>query len=197
MALTLTAEERQSLLALARGAIAEHLSTGRRAPFPALQGVLAEVCGAFVTLHKAGELRGCIGNLVGRGPLAETIREMAIAAATEDPRFPAVRLEELGEIDIEISVLSPLRRVTDPNEIAVGTHGILMRRGGFQGVLLPQVATEWGWDREAFLRNTCRKAGLPLDAWKDPTTVIEVFSAQVFGEKKHEGDRRTGYLQYR
>ncbi|MFA5811035.1 MAG: AmmeMemoRadiSam system protein A [bacterium] len=182
----LTPQQRQTLLKLVRDTIVQYLKDGRRPPLPEAKGVFGEVCGAFVTLHKHGELRGCIGNMVGQGPLVETIQEMAIAAATEDPRFHRVRPDEMKDIDIEISVLSPLRRIKDVNEIEVGTHGILMRRGLYQGVLLPQVATEWGWDRETFLTHTCLKAGLPTEAWKNPETVIEIFSAEVFGEKEHE-----------
>jgi AmmeMemoRadiSam system protein A len=180
----LTAVERQMLLTLARRSIEHFLRDGSRVELPKYEGVLAEPCGAFVTLHKRGQLRGCIGHMVGYAPLAETVREMAIAAATEDPRFHRVRVEELPDLDIEISVLSPMRRITSANEIEVGTHGILMRRGVYQGVLLPQVATEYGWDRETFLANTCLKAGLPTEAWKDPETIIEIFSAEVFGEKE-------------
>lgn len=179
----LTVQEQKTLLALAREAIAQYLKDGKRVPLPEATPSLEEVCGAFVTLHKQGDLRGCIGNMIGQGPLVETIRAMAIAAATEDPRFPPVRPAELAQLDIEISVLSPLARIKDVEEIAVGTHGILMRRGMRQGVLLPQVATEWGWGREEFLRHTCLKAGLPTEAWKEPETIIEIFSAQVFGEK--------------
>lgn len=176
--------ERLALLCLAREAIAQYLRDGSRAALPEGMPALEAVCGAFVTLHRGGELRGCIGSMIGRAPLGETVREMAIAAATEDPRFDSLHPEELSEIDIEISVLSPLKRVRDAGEIQVGVHGILLRRGMRQGVLLPQVATEWGWNREEFLRQTCRKAGLPADAWQDPETVIEIFSAQVFGEEE-------------
>jgi len=184
MAKKLTDNERKTLLKLARDTIAQYLKDGSRVPLPDAAGVLGEECGAFVTLHKRGQLRGCIGNMIGRGPLIETIREMAIAAATQDPRFRRVTGEELKEIDIEISVLSPMKRIKDVNEIEVGTHGILMRQGMYQGVLLPQVATEYGWDRETFLTHTCLKAGLPTEAWRDPATSIEIFSAEVFGEKK-------------
>lgn len=180
---TLSSEEKKILLKLARDTIAQFLKDGSRAGLPKAEGIFGEVCGAFVTLHKDGDLRGCIGNMVGQGPLVETISGMAIAAATEDPRFPSVTLPELAKIDIEISVLSPMRRIRDVSEIEVGKHGILMRKGYRQGVLLPQVATEWGWDRDEFLKHTCLKAGLPTDAWKDPTTIIEIFSAEVFGEK--------------
>jgi AmmeMemoRadiSam system protein A len=151
-------------------------------PLPKAEGALAEEAGAFVTLHKRGRLRGCIGNMVGQGPLVRTVQEMAVAASTEDPRFPAMSLGELGEIDIEISVLSPMKKITDVNEIEVGRHGIMMTQGYRRGVLLPQVATEQGWGRDEFLENTCYKAGLQGDAWKNPKTTIEIFSAEVFGE---------------
>jgi len=177
-------EERKRLLAFAREVIASYLSDGTLPDLPASEGVFGEECGAFVTLRKRGQLRGCIGNMVGKGPLVETIRDMAVAASTGDPRFRRVAPDELGEIDIEISVLSPMRRIKDTSEVEVGRHGILMRRGMYQGVLLPQVATEYGWDRVTFLEHTCLKAGLPTDAWKDPATVIETFSAEVFGEKE-------------
>jgi len=138
-----------------------------------------------VTLHKRKMLRGCIGNIVARGPLYLTVRDMAIAAATQDPRFPAVTKEELDQLDVEISVLSRPRRCRDVNEIKMGTHGVIVRKGIFhQGVFLPQVATETGWTREEFLSNLCmHKAGLPPDAWKDPKTHIEIFTADVFSEQ--------------
>ncbi|MBN1283153.1 MAG: AmmeMemoRadiSam system protein A [Proteobacteria bacterium] len=182
MAQKLSESEKTTLLKLARETISQYLKDGKRVPLPKAKGLLAEHAGAFVTLHKRGQLRGCIGNMIGIRPLVETIQEMAISAATEDPRFHRVQPEEMTEIDIEISVLSPMKRVKDVSEIEVGTHGILMRRGMYQGVLLPQVATEWGWDREEFLAHTCEKAGLPPDAWRDPETAIEIFSAEVFGE---------------
>lgn len=183
MAKTLTAGDKQTLLKLARDTIKTYLKDGTRASPPKAEGALGEICGAFVTLHKHGELRGCIGNMVGYGPLVGTVQEMAIAAATQDPRFHRVGPDELEDIDIEISVLSPMRQIKDVCEIEVGKHGILMRSGMNQGVLLPQVATEWGWDRDEFLRHTCQKAGLSTEAWKDPQTIIEIFSAEVFGEK--------------
>ena len=180
---TLTDAQKQELLAFARSTVEEYLGDGtRKDPLPA-QGIYADECGAFVTLHKKGQLRGCIGNMVGHGPLIMTIREMAIAAATGDPRFHRVKAEEMSSIDIEISVLSPLELIKDVSRLEVGKHGILMKRGFYQGVLLPQVASEYGWDRETFLAHTCEKAGLPADAWKDSETEIYIFAADVFGEK--------------
>jgi len=184
MAQRLTDQHREVLLKLVRDTIAQYLADGTRVPLPERDGVLGQECGAFVTLHKKGQLRGCIGNMMGRGPLIETIQEMAIAASTQDPRFGTVTPDELADIDIGISVLSPMRQTKDVNEIEVGTHGILMKQGMYQGVLLPQVATEYGWDRETFLANTCLKAGLPTEAWRDPETQIYIFSAEVFGEKE-------------
>jgi len=175
--------EKQELLRVARSTI-EHKLDGK--PAPPLEGIssaLREKRGAFVTLHKRGELRGCIGYVETYKSLHQTIREMAEAAAFQDARFPPVTVDELEELDIEISVLSPLRKVADAEEIEVGKHGILIKKGYHQGLLLPQVAVEYGWDRTTFLRQTCRKAGLPPEAWKDPDAEIRIFSAEVFGEK--------------
>jgi AmmeMemoRadiSam system protein A len=188
---TLTGEEKLTLLTEARETIAARFSerfserptgrreaAGRRTP----SGALSEPCGAFVTLRKEGNLRGCIGFVAASKPLLETVREVAVAAAFEDPRFPPLGEEELPKLTIEISVLSPLKRISDVGEIIVGTHGIMMKRGFRSGLLLPQVATEQGWDRETFLTHACYKAGLPGDAWKSPDTTIEIFTALVFHE---------------
>jgi len=179
---TLTADERRRLLALARDSIEERLA-GRGPARTEDQGSLAREGGAFVTLHQHGQLRGCIGNFQGSGTLAETVRDMARAAAFEDPRFPPLSGHELAEVDLEISVLTPLRRIEDPSLIEVGRHGIYLIHGPRRGVLLPQVAVEWGWDRDTFLDQTCVKAGLRPGCWRDPATEIYVFSAEVFGEK--------------
>jgi len=141
---------------------------------------LREARGAFVTLQKKGELRGCIGHIIPNGPLADTVAEMSVAAAFQDPRFPPVQSSELKDIKIEISVLTPLEKIEKVEEIQVGVHGIYMRRGSHAGLLLPQVATEHGWDRTTFLEQTCVKANLPRSAWKDSRTEIYVFSADVF-----------------
>ena len=178
----LTEQEKQTLLKLARDTVEMWVREKGKPPLPDTTENLQTQTGAFVTLHKKGQLRGCIGNMVGSAPLVETIQQMAIAASTQDPRFDPVIPDELSDLDIEISVLSPMKRVQSVNEIEVGKHGILLGKGWSQGVLLPQVATEQGWDRETFLQHTCLKAGLPPDVWKDPETIIEIFSAQVFGE---------------
>jgi len=144
--------------------------------------------GVFVTLRKGGKLRGCIGNIEGRSPLVIGTRDKAIDAAFRDPRFVPVRSEELKEIHIEISVLTPLKRVKNPEEIVMGRHGVLLRKGNRSGVFLPQVATETGWTRKQFLENLCsHKAGLPKDAWLSPDTELYTFEAQVFEEPKTKG----------
>ncbi|RTZ91734.1 MAG: AMMECR1 domain-containing protein, partial [Deltaproteobacteria bacterium] len=139
-----------------------------------------EYRGAFVTLTKNGNLRGCIGLIQPVKPLAESVQEMAIAAAFQDPRFPPLTKGEWPEIDIEISALTPFRKIEDLSEIQVGTHGIYIQKGPYSGLLLPQVATEYGWDREEFLQQTCIKAGLHPMAYKDPDAKIYIFSADIF-----------------
>jgi len=138
-------------------------------------------------LHLLGELRGCIGYIEPRFPLVETVQEVAQKAALEDPRFPPLTPRELGKVDIEISVLSPLKKVSDVNEIVVGTHGLVIDAGYTRGLLLPQVATEWGWEREQFLSQTCRKAGLQADAWKLKRVTIYSFTSAVFSENQLSG----------
>ena len=183
----LSPQEREALLKLARQTIEELVAAGKSDQPPAgLPGPEMER-GAFVTIHRHGQLRGCIGNFTADGSLVNTICDMAEAAASQDPRFPPVSAAELDDIDLEISVLSPLREVEDVAEIEVGKHGIYIINPRGRGVLLPQVATEYGWDRETFLDHTCLKAGLSPDCWKDPASQVLVFSAQIFGEKKEGG----------
>ena len=145
--------------------------------------VLNTKCGAFVTIHNQGNLRGCIGNIVAETPLWKTVRNMAVEASVRDPRFPPVSADELDSIDIEISALSPLWKIGDLNEIEVGKHGILIKKGFNQGLLLPQVATEYNFNRSQFLEHTCMKAGLAGDCYKSKDCEIYIFSATVFGEK--------------
>ncbi len=169
------------LLALARETIQSRLN-GTPLPSPEPDDPkLLEPRGAFVTLKIDGRLRGCIGHVIGVAPLWRAVRDNAIAAAFEDPRFDPLQPEEIDHTHIEISALTPLQRV-DFHEIIVGRDGILLERGPARGLLLPQVAAEYGWDRETFLDHTCRKAGLEPGCWRHPDTVISVFSAQVFGE---------------
>lgn len=147
---------------------------------PPSSKALQEKLGAFVTLKLHGSLRGCIGRIIGNDPLFVTVGDMAEAAAFHDSRFQALTLSEFAEIEVEISVMSPVTRCVDPSAITVGRHGLIMRRGRNQGLLLPQVPVEWEWDRETFLAQACRKAGLPPDAWHDPDTEIYWFEAMVF-----------------
>jgi AmmeMemoRadiSam system protein B/AmmeMemoRadiSam system protein A len=184
----LTRGQKARLIEIARKTIQDYILNGTVMNFQEADPRLSAEEGAFVTLHKRKALRGCIGNIVARGPLYLTVRDMAIAAATQDPRFPAVTKEELDHLDIEISVLSQPRRCRDVREIEMGTHGVIVRKGIFhQGVFLPQVATETGWNREQFLSNLCaHKAGLPPDAWKDPKIQIEIFTADVFSQQDLE-----------
>jgi AmmeMemoRadiSam system protein A len=179
----LNEQDQKELLRIAREALEAHLKGGDlRAIRSDLPNLLHPV-GAFVSLHKQGDLRGCIGHLISDHPLYETVKAMAVAAASQDYRFKPLRAEELGEVDIEISVLSPFREVRDIHEIHVGKHGLMITQGRNRGLLLPQVAIEYGWTREEFLSHTCLKAGLPPDAWMNESVRIELFSAQVFGEK--------------
>jgi AmmeMemoRadiSam system protein A len=187
--MTLSENDRQILLQTAREAIGAALAR-RKPAYPPPTPVLDCPCGAFVTLKKRGQLRGCIGHVTASRPLGETVKEVALASAFEDPRFTPLSVEEWPSVRIEISVLSPLEPVTDPGRIVVGVHGIKVRRGPCAGLLLPQVATEQGWDRETFLDHTCLKAGLPSDAWRDPDTSIEVFTATVFGENPRPTQER-------
>ncbi len=181
---TLSAAERAELLKLARTTIEVYLKERRIPEYHTDNPHLLREGGAFVTLKKHGELRGCIGYMVAEGPIYSTVQEMAVSAAVRDPRFPPVRASEMAEIDIEISLLSPLERVTDTNKIVVGKHGLLLRKGMYQGVFLPQVAPEQGWDRDELLENLCYKAGLPAGSWRDPAAEIYWFTAEVFGEKE-------------
>ena len=175
-------EQQQSVvLKLARDAIRTVLQTEKEVEVPPDE-FLFHPAGAFVTLKIHGELRGCIGFIEARYPLGETIVKCAISAALHDPRFPPLRIQELPTTHIEVSVLSGLWQIQRPEEIEVGKHGIVISLGHSRGLLLPQVAVEYGWDRLTFLKHTCHKAGLSPDAWQHPSARIELFSAQVFGE---------------
>ena len=180
--LGLTKEERAELHAIAKKAIEAGLtsgasiSRGKETTSPKLK----EPRGAFVTLYRKGELRGCIGQIVPRMPLAEAVAAMAQEAAFRDPRFTPVRANELDDLKIEISVLTPLKKINSADEIEVGKHGIMIVRNGSAGLLLPQVATEYNWDRNEFLEHCCLKAGLPRNIWQDKQTEIYIFSADVF-----------------
>ncbi len=179
----LSLPDRRILMHIARSTIEAVVQGKEPPPVEVTSPALLEDRGAFVTIKKGGNLRGCIGYIIGVKPLYQTVREVAESAALRDPRFDPVRPAELPDLELEISALSVPRQIKDANEIQVGVHGIIIRRGYRQGLLLPQVATEYGWDRTTFLEHTCRKAGLPPNAWKDEETEIEIFSAEVFGEE--------------
>jgi len=178
--LTVTEQEKTYLHDLARSCIAQRLQ-GRdlEFPLPPPGGIAHAELGAFVTLSLNGSLRGCIGRLLGDGPLYKTVATMACAAAFEDPRFPPVTAEEFPGIATEISIMGPITPCPDVQAIEVGRHGLIARKGGRQGLLLPQVAMEWGWNRETFLARTCAKAGLSPDAWKKPDCQVLWFEAKV------------------
>lgn len=173
-------DEKDYLKNLVRLRIAGRLA-GREAALPAPPtDRLRERFGAFVTLTIRDRLRGCIGHIVGDRPLFETIGEMAEAAAFEDPRFPPLTAREFEAVTIEISILSPLTPCPDPALVEVGRHGLLVRRGVFSGLLLPQVPVEWGWNREQFLDQTCLKAGMRPGCWQLPDAELYWFEAEVF-----------------
>jgi AmmeMemoRadiSam system protein A len=167
------------LLELSRKTIQEFLQFGRKPSEIPAQSELLEKRGVFVTLQTLGHLRGCIGYVAPLFPLYEAVINCSISAATDDPRFQPLSLEELATIEIEISVLSSAEIVQDIQQIEVGVHGLMISRTGAKGLLLPQVAVEHGWDREEFLKETCRKASLPLDAWKKGA-IVKSFTAIVF-----------------
>jgi hypothetical protein len=182
---SLTGREKDELMKIARTSV-ETVIRDRKMYLVGSTGLprLEEDRGAFVTLKENGELRGCIGYITPLKPLAETVRDVAAYAAIEDPRFERVRAAELPQLEYEISVMSPLRRVLDIKEIKVGKHGLIMKKGNIEGILLPQVPVEEHWDRTTFLEQTCVKAGLPRPCWKDDDTDIFMFTALVFGEHR-------------
>ncbi len=180
--MSISETDKKRLLQLARDSIRAHL---KGEAIPSLEGVsplLCELRGAFVSLHRQGRLRGCIGYLEAVKPLGLAVVEMAAAAAFHDPRFLPVRQEELADLEVEISVLTPMHRLEGVENIQVGKHGLYLEKGLNRGLLLPQVAVEYRWDRTTFLQQTCCKAGLPPDAWKDADTRIYTFTAEIFSD---------------
>jgi AmmeMemoRadiSam system protein A len=178
----LTNEERRALLRIARESVR---AASRGEPMPVVPSddpALQQRYGVFVTLTRGGVLRGCLGEFEGREPLWKAVAERARASALQDPRFSPVSPEEVDDVHIEISVLRPLKRVESVEEIEVGRHGLLISKGYGRGTLLPQVATERNWDRESFLRQTCLKAGLDQNDWKEGAEIY-TYEADVFGEK--------------
>jgi uncharacterized protein len=204
--------DRAALLAIARDAIARRIGANRQSatdhPQPPIgspgirpstysgrpervdgrdprSAIHVQPGGAFVTLHRDGALRGCIGHIEATEPQASVVARVAVAAATTDPRFPPVTASELGDLDLEISLLGPLEPIDGPEDIQIGRHGLVVEQGWKRGLLLPQVATEWKWDAETFLAHTCEKAALPRDAWKRGAKIWR-FEAEVFGESARE-----------
>jgi uncharacterized protein len=176
----LTTAQRHALLELARSSITSQVTgSGAVAPAPF---ELPDASGVFVTIKRGGQLRGCLGTLQNRAGLAAEVVRCAADSASEDPRFPPVSPEELPELTLEISVLGPLESIeARPDAFTIGVHGLVAEQGFHRGLLLPQVATEWGWDSEQFLRQTCVKAGLPPDAWRRGARFYR-FAAEVFGD---------------
>lgn len=180
----LNEQEKIYSLKLARTSIYNFLNNVEPEMGDYFSDTLKEKTGAFVTLHLAGQLRGCIGYVEGFKPLQDAIRDLAVSAAFNDPRFPPLSSVEFDKIDLEISVLTPLAAVKDISEIEIGRDGLMIRQSPYSGLLLPQVAAEYGWDVQTFLQQTCHKAGLPAEAWQDERTVIQKFSAIIFNEKE-------------
>ena len=178
----LNESDRDALLRLARKTLEAHFADESAPVCPASHKSLTEQKGAFVSLHRGAELRGCIGQLYPDRELSKVVQHCVLSAAMEDMRFVPVAQDEVGDLSIEISVLSPFRRVQNIDEIEVGRHGLYVVQGGFRGLLLPQVATQYRWDRKRFLEQTCLKAGLSKSAWQDPQTVTYTFEAEVFSD---------------
>ena len=179
----LSKAEKLKLLKLARNTIAARIKDESPPEFATASQRLRADGAAFVTLRTEGSLRGCIGYTEAFQPLHKTVADCAISAAFADPRFHPLLSEEYPAIKLEISVLTPLVEAASPDEIKVGKHGLMIEAAGRRGLLLPQVATDQGWDRDTFLSQTCVKAGLPPDTWKQPGTGIYLFEAEVFAEE--------------
>ncbi|MFA7403401.1 MAG: AmmeMemoRadiSam system protein A [Pelobacteraceae bacterium] len=177
----LTKKEQRELLKIARQTIVDYVTNHKVPVVVTTAPGLNLHSGCFVTVKQKGELRGCIGNFVSDQPLYQLVQEMAVSASTRDPRFYPMKVDDLADFSLDISVLSPLEKAASVEEIQVGKHGIYIIKGSYRGVLLPQVATEYGWNRDQFLRHTCIKAGLPEDAWQGDCDIY-IFSAQVFGD---------------
>lgn len=180
----LTVDDKQRLLTYARETLERHLTESEPPSFDSDSEALREHRAAFVTWREraSGNLRGCIGEIIARRPLAESVARMAVSSGTQDPRFPPISLSELPGLCVEISALTPMTPIK-PEEVEVGRHGLMISRGHYSGLLLPQVPVEQRWDREGFLRGLCAKAGLPANAWRDDDVELRSFEAEVWGEE--------------
>ncbi|WP_321371511.1 AmmeMemoRadiSam system protein A [uncultured Desulfuromusa sp.] len=178
----LSKNEATDLLKIARNAIVHQIKNEVYLPDAKKETALNSHSGCFVTITQNGRLRGCIGNFQSQQPLYKEVAAMAVEAASHDPRFPPMSLKDLDNFKLEITILSPLEKIDDTDQIQVGTHGIYMIKGYNRGVLLPQVATEYGWDKEQFLQQTCIKAGLSEKSWQHPETEIFIFSGEIIHE---------------
>jgi uncharacterized protein len=174
--------DKRTLLTLARTTLEACFAQSTAPNLNALSAVLAEPLGAFVSLHGGENLRGCIGQIYPDRELYKIVQHCVLSAALEDTRFSPVTPEELPGLEIEISVLSPLRRIQNIEEVEVGRHGLYIVHGNYRGLLLPQVATQYRWNRMEFLEHTCNKSGIPKSAWRDPQTDIYIFEAEVFSD---------------
>lgn len=189
--LYLSESDRHSLLQLARRAVVQAVSLCELPDQIPNSGIFAELCGVFVTLFVRNEMRGCIGVIEAKEPLGEAVTRCAASAALQDPRFTPINQEDLGDLGIEISLLSVLSPVR-PDEIEIGKHGLIISQRDKRGLLLPQVAIEYHLNSEQFLAETCRKAGLPGNSWRDPASRIEAFTCEVFWDQgKHRENKNT------
>jgi AmmeMemoRadiSam system protein A len=179
----LSSDDWLALVEIARRAIASAILEKRLPDFPVFPPALTERCGAFVSLYDVGDLRGCVGQIENPGPLADVVARCAISAALYDSRFTPIRAEEIATLEIEISVLSAPERIS-PEAIVAGRHGLMVVRGSNRGLLLPQVATERKWSGQRLLEETCVKAGVPRDAWRDSATEVYGFTAEVYSERR-------------
>ena len=186
----LSSEDGRTLLSIARRAISSVVVEKILPDFPSFPISLSDHRGVFVTLFREGKLRGCVGQVEDPGPLADGVARAAINAALHDFRFPSVTIGEVPDLEIEISVLSPLERIA-PEAIVAGEHGVLVVRPPKRGLLLPRVATERGWTAVRLLEETCEKAGLARDAWRDRETQVFAFTAEVFSEAEIRETLRT------
>lgn len=182
----LTRDQKIRLLRIARQAIFHYTTRGTQPRLDEADPRLQEKQGVFVSLHMGGRLRGCIGTFEGEGPLFQTVVDIAVGAASRDPRFSPIRMDEVPRTEVELSVLTPLEPIAAA-DVEAGKHGLLVSQGRARGTLLPQVATQYGWDREEFLAQVCIKAGLPREAWKDEDCRLAAFTADVFSESQMRG----------